>query len=152
MFSNQDGFPFLIGGRPAPVTAAHPSAIHILQLWQIYIDNINPLLKITHIPSIQGQVIEATSRLGQAPKNIEALMFGIYVMAVTSLEEADVQRIFNESKQELLGRYFIALQQALVNASFMRINDQLTLQAFLLYLVCLFQLLVFSLNAYQRFF
>ncbi|KND87894.1 putative transcriptional regulatory protein [Tolypocladium ophioglossoides CBS 100239] len=134
MFSNQDGFPCIVGGRPPSVTDAHPSTIHIVQLWQIYIDNINPLLKITHIPTIQSQIIDATSQLGKAPKNIEALMFAIYVMAITSLEEPDVHRMFGESKRELLGRYFTALQQALLNAGFMRNNDFICLQAYVLYL------------------
>lgn len=138
MFENQDGFPFIIGGSFAPVTHNHPSAVQVLQLWQIYIDNINPLLKITHVPSIQSKIIEATSRPHEAPKNIEALMFGIYVISINSIEDAEVQRIFGETKQELLGRYFPALQQALVNASFMRVPDFLTLQAYLLYLVSLF--------------
>jgi hypothetical protein len=136
MFSDQDGFPFIVGGRAQSVTDAHPSTIHIVQLWQIYIDNINPLLKITHIPTIQGQVIGATSQLEKAPKNIEALMFAIYVMAITSLEEPDVHRMFGEPKRELLGRYFTALQQALLNAGFMRGDDFICLQAYVLYLVC----------------
>ncbi|KAL7814171.1 N-terminal binuclear Zn cluster-containing protein [Trichoderma aethiopicum] len=135
MFENQDGFPFIIGGSFALVTHSHPSAVQVLQLWQIYIDNINPLLKITHVPSIQSKIIEATSRLHAAPKNIEALMFGIYVISIHSVEDAEAQRIFGETKQELLGRYFPALQQALVNASFMRTPDPLTLQAYLLYLM-----------------
>lgn len=135
MFSNQDGFPFIIGGRAESVTGAHPSTIHILQLWQIYIDNINPLLKITHVPTIQGQVIEATSRLDRAPKNIESLMFAIYIMAITSLEDAVVESTFGEPKKELLGRYFAALQQALLNAGFMRNDDFICLQAYVLYLV-----------------
>lgn len=94
MFGDQDGFPFMVGGRAESVTDAHPSTIHILQLWQVYIDNVNPLLKITHVPTIQGQIIQATSRLDRAPKNIEALMFAIYVMAITSLEETAVADMF----------------------------------------------------------
>lgn len=62
-------------------------------------------------------------------------MFGIYLMAITSLEEPDVQKMFNESKQGLLKRYLSATQQALVNASFMRLDDAVNLQAFVLYLV-----------------
>ncbi|GFP53496.1 aurofusarin cluster transcription factor aurR2 [Trichoderma asperellum] len=135
MFANQDGFPFIIGGSTAPVTHLHPPSIHILQLWQIYIDNINPLLKMTHVPSIQSKIIEATSRLHEAPKNLEALMFAIYVICINSLEDAEVQRTFGETKQELLARFFPALQQALVNAGFMRMPDPLTLQAYLLYLM-----------------
>lgn len=137
MFSAQDGFPFIVGGRYASVTNVHPSTIHIFQLWQIYIDNINILLKVTHIPTIQPQFIEAASRLDKAPKNIEALMFGIYIMAITSLEPAEVQARFFENKVDMLGRYFAAMQQALINADFMRNNDPITLQAFLLYLVSL---------------
>lgn len=136
MFGDQDVFPFLVGGfRTDNIADAHPSTIHIFQFWQIYIDNVNPLLKVTHIPTIQPQLIAATSDLENAPKNIHALLFAIYVMAITSLEDAEVEQRFNASKKELLGRYFAALQQALVNAGFMRDRDLLVLQAFLLYLV-----------------
>src|SRR5262249_40870741 len=113
----------------------HPSTIHIFRLWQLYIDNINPLLKVTHVPTIQGQILEATAGLQNAPANLETLMFAIYLMAITSLEEPDVERMFSETKRELIARYCTALQQSLVNASFMRINDPLLLQAFTLYLV-----------------
>ena len=132
---DHDGFPFVIGGPCGPITSLHPPTIHIFQLWQIYLDNINPLLKITHIPTVQGQIIEATSQLDKAPKNIEALMFGIYLVSISSLDEGEVQRMFKESKKELLGRYHSALQQALTSAGFMRFNDPITLQAYLLYLV-----------------
>jgi hypothetical protein len=136
MFSNQDGFPFMLGGRPASVSSLHPPTLHIFQLWQVYIDNINTLLKITHVPTIQAKIVEATSQLDKVPKNIEALMFAIYLMAITSLDDADVARLFNADKRGLLNRYFQACQQALLNAGFMRTDDAICLQAFLLYLVC----------------
>lgn len=135
LFSNEDGFPFIVGGQFAPVTQVHPNPIQIFQLWQVYIDNINSLLKITHVPTIQPQILQAASSLDRAPKNIEALMFGIYVMALTSMEERDVQTMFNEPKQHVLTRFLSATQQALVNVSFMKIDDAIVLQAFVLYLV-----------------
>lgn len=135
LFTNEDGFPFIVGGQITPVTQVHPNPIHIFQLWQVYIDNINSLLKITHVPTIQPQILQAASNLGKAPKNIEALMFGIYLMAITSMEDIDVQTMFHEPKQQILTRYLGATQQALVNASFMKIDDAVVLQAFLLYLV-----------------
>jgi hypothetical protein len=135
MFSNNDGFPFVFSGRQQTTTHYHPSTIHIFQLWQIYIDNINILLKITHVPSIQGQIIQASSNLESAPKNIEALMFGIYSMAVTSMDDEDVEKMFSQSKSEVLAQFFEGLQQALLNVGFMRTSDIISLQAFLLYLV-----------------
>lgn len=62
-------------------------------------------------------------------------MFGVYLMALTSMEDRDVENMFHEPKQHLLTRYLSATQQALVNASFMKIDDAVTLQAFVLYLV-----------------
>lgn len=92
-------------------------------------------MKITHVPTIQPQILQAASNLDKAPKNIEALMFGVYLMAITSMEDRDVLIMFNEPKQQLLTRYLSATQQALVNASFMKIDDAIVLQAFVLYLV-----------------
>jgi hypothetical protein len=135
MYENQDGFPFVVGGRSSPVTHLHPPPIMIFQLWQVYINNVNPLMRIIHIPTVQGQIIEASARLEKTPKGVEALMFAIYMMAITSLEEEDVQKMFEEPKMALLTRYHGALQQALINAGFMRSNDMVLLQAYLLYLV-----------------
>lgn len=135
MFSHDHGFPLIVGGREKAVTNAHPTTVNIFRLWQIYIDNINSLLKITHTPTIQSQIVEATAQLDKTPRNLEALMFGVYIMAILSLQDSDVEMMLCEPKQELLQRYFAALEQALLNAGFMRICDFISLQAFVLYLV-----------------
>jgi hypothetical protein len=135
MFENSDGFPFVVGGSPASVTSAHPSAIQIFQLWQIYISNVNPLLKITHTPTLQALIISASANPAKIPKPLEALMFAIYFAAITSLTEDEVQSTFGEDRAILLGKFHNATQQALINASFMRSSELMVLQAFFLYLV-----------------
>jgi len=136
MFENSDGFPFVVGGSLASVTSAHPSPIQIFQLWQIYISNVNPLLKITHTPTLQGQIISASANPAKIPKPLEALMFAIYFAAITSLTEDEVHSTFGEDKVILLGKYHNATQQALVNAGFMRSTELIVLQALFLYLLC----------------
>lgn len=135
MFENSDGFPFVVGGTVASVTSAHPSPIQIFQLWQFYISNVNPLLKITHTPTLQAQIISASANPAKISKPLEALMFAIYFSAITSLSEEEVQSTFGEDKAILLGRYHNATQQALVNAGFMRSPELMVLQALFLYLV-----------------
>lgn len=137
MFGENDGFPFTVGGGPASVTNSHPSAIQILQLWQIYISNVNPLLKISHVPTLQGQIIGAGANLAKISKPLEALMFGIYFIAVTSMKEDEVQSMFGEDRSILLSKYQAAATQALVNAGFMRSTEFMVLQALFLYLVSL---------------
>lgn len=68
---------------------------------------------------------------------MQALMFAIYFAAVTSLtpEECIVQ--FGEHKQELLARYRYGTEQALVQAQLLNSSEMVTLQALVIYLVCL---------------
>jgi hypothetical protein len=142
MYESQDGFPFIIGGRQESITHLHPTAIQIFQLWQTYIVNVNPLLRITHVPTVQGQIIEATAQLDKTPASVEALMFAIYLMAVISLEDEAVRKLFGDSKHVVVSRLHFSLQQALVNAGFMRTNELVVLQAYMLYLVRLNSLIL----------
>jgi hypothetical protein len=135
MFGHADGFPFAVGGQPQSVTDLHPTGVRIFQLWQTYLDNVNPLLKLTHTPTLQVQIIEASTNLTKVSKSLEALMFAIYLMAITSLGDDEVRQTYNESKNDLLQKYQHATQQALFNAGFMRMPDLTILQAYLLYCV-----------------
>jgi len=135
MFENNDGFPFVVGGAMISVAAAHPSAIQIFQLWQIYINNVNPLLKLSHISTLQSQIISAGANTAKIAKPLEALMFAIYFSAITSMTDDEVQSTFGEDKAVLLTRFHNATQQSLVNAGFMRSTELMVLQALLLYLV-----------------
>ncbi|KAM0810427.1 putative Fungal-specific transcription factor domain-containing protein [Seiridium cardinale] len=135
MFENSDGFPFLVGGGAESVADQHPPALHIIQLWQVYLNNVNPLLKLTHTPTLQERIVDATANIGKVSKSLEALMFAIYFMAVTSMTDQEVQLTFEEDKGQLQQRYYTACQQALINGGFMRNPDLTLLQAFLLYLM-----------------
>ncbi|KAJ5935009.1 hypothetical protein N7466_004556 [Penicillium verhagenii] len=134
-FADNDGFPFMAGGSTSRITHLHPSAIQIFQLWQVYLNNVNPLLKISHVPTLQNEIIEASANLANVSKPLEALMFSIYLISITSMSKEEVQAAFGYSKNTLLVRYHKASQQALINATFMRSTELVTLQAFFIYLL-----------------
>lgn len=115
--------------------ALHPSPIHIFQLWQRFLDNVNPLIKIFHAPSVQKTVLDAAANLDDVPKNVEALMFGIYAAAMISMSDAESRNFFNEGREAVMARFQSGTQQALQNAGYLRSTDIVVLQAFILYLV-----------------
>lgn len=119
------------------VSTLHPDPVQIFKLWQIYLNNVNPLLKVTHIPSLQGRIIEAVSNLKSINPTFEALMFSIYCTAVLSLGPEDCQTMFGSSQDDLLMRYRFGCQQALLNCGFLRSEDRDCLTALFLYLVSL---------------
>lgn len=127
----------LFGSRRTAVdlSTLHPDPVQIFRLWQVYLDNVNPLLKVTHTPSLQARIIEAASNLADLNPTLEALMFSIYCTAILSLIEQSCQTMFSSSKEELLMRYQFGCQQALLNCGFLRSSDRDCLTAFYLYLV-----------------
>ena len=127
----------LFGSRRSTVdlSTLHPDPVQIFRLWQIYLDNVNPLLKVTHTPSLQGRIIEAASNVKKINSTLEALMFSIYCTSILSLIVEDCQAIFGSSKEDLLMRYQYGCQQALLNCGFLRSTDRDCLTALYLYLV-----------------
>jgi hypothetical protein len=118
------------------LTEMHPNPLHIFKLWQAFLENVNPLTKIIHAPTVQQQILEAMSDLPKISKELEALMFSIYCIALVSLQAADVERSFGESKKSLLSKCRRGAQLAFKNASLLRTSSSIVLQAFMLYLVC----------------
>jgi len=128
----------LIFGECATTTnlsGLHPNPVTIFRLWQTFLDNVNPLVKLFHAPSVQQLILEAAENLVVASKPVEALMFAIYTCAITSLSNEECENMVGESKSTLLARYQSTAQQSLIAAEFLRTSDLVVLQAFVLYLV-----------------
>jgi hypothetical protein len=116
----------------------HPAPLDIFRLWQVYLDNVHPLFKVTHTPTLQPRIIAAASDLKSVSPPLEALMFGIYRCAIMSLSEEDCTSMFRTVTQdELLDRFQFAAQQALMKANFLRSSDRECLTALFLYLTSL---------------
>lgn len=135
LFGDNDHLLFGTPNTNVDLSTLHPEPVQIFRLWQIYLDNVNPLLKVTHTPSLQGRIIEAASNVTNISPTLEALMFSIYCMAILSLVVDDCQDIFGFSKEDLLTRFRFGSQQALLNCGFLRSGDRDCLTALYLYLI-----------------
>lgn len=129
----------LIFGPPGrtSLSSIHPNPVHIFKLWQTFLENVNPLIKILHAPVVQQQILEAAGDLRAVSKEIEALMLSIYCISVISLGEDEVKRSYGESRATLISRYKRSTETALRNAGLLKTSNLVVLQAFLLYLFSL---------------
>ncbi|KAH6666186.1 putative C6 transcription factor [Halenospora varia] len=135
LFGDNDHLLFGSLNTNVELSTLHPEPVQIFRLWQIYLDNVNPLLKVTHIPSLQGRIIEAASNVTSISPTLEALMFSIYCMAILSLDVDDCQAIFGSPKEDILTRFHFGCQQALLNSGFLRSGDRDSLTALYIYLI-----------------
>lgn len=117
------------------LSTLHPGQIQIFKLWQVYLDNINPILKVTHTPTLQARIIDAASDLSKIRPTQEALMFSIYCVAVFSLNQQECNSMFGAPREDLLAQYQLGTREALFNCGFLQTGDRDCLTALHFYLV-----------------
>ncbi|KAH8894643.1 hypothetical protein GQ53DRAFT_591161, partial [Thozetella sp. PMI_491] len=115
----------------------HPLPSQIPFYWQTFVENVDPVIKIFHIPSMNKVVRDMQRSILFLSPCKEALMFSIYLAAVTSMTPAEVDGILSQEKEALVAQYRLATEKALANAEFLTSPDLMTLQAFVLFLFCL---------------
>lgn len=132
-----DPGPFLIGHAPTTrdLKHLHPPPVAMFRLWQTFLTNVNPLIKIFHAPTVQEMILDASSNLGDTPRTTEALMFSIYLLATVSLSNEECDSMFSESRDSLIRKYAHASQQALMNARYLKSLNLTSLQSYVIYLV-----------------
>lgn len=98
--------PAFLSASPLPAPGSlHPLPAIVIIIWQRFIDNIDPLLKLFHIPSLQRQIINAITALDRVEPYTECRMFAIYYCTVVEMSPDDCQYILGEKKKILLDRF-----------------------------------------------
>lgn len=113
----------------------HPNPKHVFKLWQTFADNVNPLTKIIHAPTLQDKISEAAWAVESVAKPLEATMFAVYALAVASMKPTSCVQIFGEGKTVLVNRYRMGALRALSNTDLLSTRDLEVLQALTLILV-----------------
>ena len=118
-----------------PQEQRHPEPRHIFRLWQIFVENVNPLLKIIHVPTFQQRIFEVSWNIPSISKPTQAIMFAVYTLAIGSLSQLDCVKLFDQEKDVLFDQYRKSTIQSLIAAELLSTRDVEVLQAFVLFLV-----------------
>jgi hypothetical protein len=122
------------------LTSFHPSTKEIYKLWEKFLNNVNPLVKVIHVPTVQRQLLEASVDLENMSRPFEALMFAIYACAIYSMSNEECLELTGYPKLHLQQRYCKIAHQALLRAEIFGTRNIVVLQAavMLYLLVCFF--------------
>lgn len=102
-----NGRSFLFGASQLPVdspTTMHFPANHVIFLWHIYCTNIDPVMKFSHIPTLQPVVLGQISR-PMLSRNEQALTSAIYFISVVSLTDDQCRKELQDTRLNLIIRY-----------------------------------------------
>jgi hypothetical protein len=93
---------FIFGYHSAGVDlrTCHPLPSHSAFLWSVYQENVDPLVKILHIPTMDTIMRDARKNPTALSPGMQSLVFAIYYSAVTSLDADEVRRYLICLKEE----------------------------------------------------
>ena len=68
----------------------HPLPLQLLFLWQIYIDNVDPFIKILHVPTISKLIGDIRGSYDKVGSSLQALILAVSLAAIMTLDEEEV--------------------------------------------------------------
>lgn len=134
--ANNPGFIFSFSSTISSLRNFHPPLDQIYTYWNIYRENVHPLLRVFHGPHTEKVLFEAAQNLDHVSKPTEVMMFAIYYAAATSIATVDCMAVFAMEKEAALKKYRFAFEQALARADFLSTQELVVLQSLTLFLNC----------------
>ncbi|RHZ46895.1 putative C6 transcription factor [Aspergillus thermomutatus] len=134
-FLDESGLFFIQNEKLENLASLHPSVQILPKLREIYVDRVDPLVKILHLPTFWTALTNGLRHPAERSKSLEAMMFAFYLAIVSTLNDDECQDLFGVSQSVTYPRYRLASRQALVNARFLSTSDPMTLQAYAMFMV-----------------
>ncbi|EEU37964.1 uncharacterized protein NECHADRAFT_13089, partial [Fusarium vanettenii 77-13-4] len=135
---HEDDAPHSVSEYSSPSCPETPplDPVTVFKLWQIFLDRVNPLIKIIHAPSVQALIVSAATDITLIPLDQQALLHSIFGLAILALRSDELAGILGEDKTregvlqdmlksvsgvlvrfDALKRYNMVVLQALVHTS-----------------------------------
>ncbi|KAF5258479.1 hypothetical protein FOXYS1_10942 [Fusarium oxysporum] len=115
-------------------TQLYPLPSQMLFIWQNYIDNVDPFLKVLHIPTTTNVLKECKGHFRSLSPAMEALFICTAYAAIMSLTEYEVSLNFASDKPSLASRYRAGAERSLAAADFINTSELATVQALTIFL------------------
>lgn len=119
------------------LSSQHPIIQHANFLWERFIRNANPLIKIEFDWALEQLRSISTTSEGRVQLKDEehAFVFSVYLMSVVSLPQEECARFLGQPKEDLLSHYQAICEQALSRSNIFCITNTTVIRAILLYIV-----------------
>ncbi|KAJ4419179.1 hypothetical protein N0V82_005086 [Gnomoniopsis sp. IMI 355080] len=112
----------------------YPSLQQAVHLFTAFSENVVPLLRIFHMPSLSTTYWDAIASPTALDKNVEALIFAIFYSATVSLPSDQCFTLLGLTYEDAVERYRFAAEQAIARADLLATQSVVLLQATTLFI------------------
>lgn len=132
-----DGSKHFVFDDPSPdEPLEHGEASLMFRLLHTYQQNVHPIIKVIHMPTVRERLCDITADPKTASPSDHALFFAINYLVVNTLSPEDTERLFGaREKVSVSEEYRRKTRTALGRAGVWRSSHLATLQAYVLYLL-----------------
>jgi hypothetical protein len=145
---NQDNAFGSLPSRPAQdfsgTAGAHPPIHRIFEYWQLFVERVDPVLKLIHCPSFAKSLVSVIDHPQATGPMIEPLLFSIYHISVASCSAREARKRFGEDRTALMQQYGRMVEATLADNYSMPTLE--SLQALILYIVSLSALKIYRVD------
>lgn len=115
----------------------HPSLPQAVNLFAVFTENVSPVIRLFHMPTLSRSYWDAIASLDSLDKNTEALLFAIYYSTTISLSNEECFSLLGVPRDAATEKYRFAVEQALARADLLNTHSMVLLQAAVLFLSAL---------------
>jgi hypothetical protein len=130
---------FSTGSSQDPVDQ-YPRPEHVSIFWRAFLDNVHPITKMVHSPTLQKMVELSCQNVRSIARNNIALLFAVHLSAITSMSEEECLLKIGTPRRQLLKKYLSLSQLAFVRVGLLQTTDFTIVTAYVAYLVSLLHL------------
>ncbi|KAL4818567.1 hypothetical protein BDW67DRAFT_182721 [Aspergillus spinulosporus] len=112
----------------------HPSLALGRKCWQLFLEKIDPLIKVVHRPSVSRILRDGLNDPTSLGEGEGALLQVFYLACVSAMDATDIQSNLQMSKSTALTTYRLAAEQALARSGFMTTSNWTIMQALVLFI------------------
>lgn len=122
-------------GNIEDFAALLPPAQHLTAFWEAFVERVDPLTKILHLPTFQSSLTDAIRDPRKVSRSLRALILAFCLIVVTSLGEEECEDMLHKPKDIIFTKYRLATRRALIRAGLLDTSNPETLQAYAIFVV-----------------
>ncbi|KAK1967851.1 fungal-specific transcription factor domain-containing protein [Colletotrichum sublineola] len=113
--------------------ACVPPAHAIDVLWRVFLDRVDPVTKVIHVPTFHARIIDAVNNFASVPLATAALLFSIFLTASGSLSRQEHWDEFGRSQSDAIADFTLGLKLALTELNYLKNHNLEVLSSLALY-------------------
>ncbi|KXH66782.1 fungal specific transcription factor [Colletotrichum salicis] len=110
-----------------------PSSPNIIILWRVFLDRVNPVTKILHIPTFQANIAEAVSNFHAISPITQGLLFSIFLAASGTLSQKEHWDMLHWSKKDASTVLSRGFKTAMARYNYLKRFNEDTIRSLIFY-------------------